>query len=776
MSPRVRIVALLACLAAGALALLRSGPPAPAGLDAPAREFSASRARERLAALLADEAPHPVGSAAGAALRGRLVAQLRELGLAPEELPGFACSENGSCAEVVNVLVRISGQEPGPALLLATHHDSVPAGPGAADDGHGVAVVLELLRALQSDGPPRRPLMVVFTDGEEAGLLGARAFVEHPAFAEVGAVINIEARGTGGAARMFETSDGNAALLAAYAAGAPRLSAHSLSYEIYRRLPNDTDLSVFKRAGAQGLGFAFIGGVRRYHTPRDDLAHLDLGSVQQQGDSVLGATRALLAAGIQPAAGNSTYADLFGLVLLRWPASLDLALAGLALLLALLAAWRGAAVPGDRSAQSPAVSQDMSKQSPGAPASPAATASPAAGRLRPRSVLAAAAATLLLGPLLGACGAVLALWLVGVASEPVEQWPASPAILLLTAAAAASAFAVFGLGRVAARVGPRAQAVGAWLVWSLLAVAVAVVMPGASILLIAPALLAGLALAAGRAGLATALGGALAFALWVPLIPALVDALGLNAWLAGALVGWTWGVAAPCLARTTRGPGMFVDGLALLAAVAGLLAARAPRFDIDAPGKLNILHVQDLDTGAARFVLDAPDGVPPELSSGTAWQDTRLSVPWTFRALPVAAAPPEPELARGGGPEFTRTSSEQRGELRRVTGTLRARPGARSLHLILPAGAVASLQIGGRTLDLTRLRSAPDDARLVVIHGPPAGGVALVAELRSDAPWTIADSLPGAPASAAALLAARPPERVPYQMGDLRIALRQIHP
>jgi hypothetical protein len=553
-SPRVRIVALLACLAAGALALLRSGPPAPAGLDAPAREFSASRARERLAALLADEAPHPVGSAAGAALRGRLVAQLRELGLAPEELPGFACSENGSCAEVVNVLVRISGQEPGPALLLATHHDSVPAGPGAADDGHGVAVVLELLRALQSDGPLRRPLLVVFTDGEEAGLLGARAFVEHPAFAEVGAVINLEARGTGGAARMFETSDGNAALLAAYAAGAPRPSAHSLSYEIYRRLPNDTDLSVFKRAGAQGLGFAFIGGVRRYHTPRDDLAHLDLGSVQQQGDSALGATRALLAAGIQPAAGNSTYADLFGLVLLRWPASLDLALAGLALLLTLLAAWRGAAVPGDRSAQSPAVSQDMSKQSPGAPSSPAAPASPADGRLRPRSLLAAAAATLLLGPLLGACGAVLALWLVGVASEPVEQWPASPAILLLTAAAAASAFAVFGLGRVAARVGPRAQAVGAWLVWSLLAVAVAVVMPGASILLIAPALLAGLALAAGRAGLATTLGGALAFALWVPLIPALVDALGLNAWLAGALVGWTWGVAAPCLARTHAAP------------------------------------------------------------------------------------------------------------------------------------------------------------------------------------------------------------------------------
>ena len=108
-SPRVRRLALLVCLGAGAVALLRSGPPAPAPVDAAAREFSALRARERLAGLLADEAPHPVGSAAATALRARLVAQLRALGLTPEELPSFACTELGSCAPVVNVLVRVPG-------------------------------------------------------------------------------------------------------------------------------------------------------------------------------------------------------------------------------------------------------------------------------------------------------------------------------------------------------------------------------------------------------------------------------------------------------------------------------------------------------------------------------------------------------------------------------------------------------------------------------------------------------------------------------------------
>src|SRR5690606_24229526 len=131
------------------------------------------------------------------------------------------------------------------------------------------------------------------------------------------------------------TSDGNAALIAAYTAARP--SALSLSYEIYRLLPNDTDLTVLKGHGLQGMNFAFIGGVLRYHTPRDDLAHLDLGSVQHQGDAVLATARALLAADLPPPAPhNAHYVDIFGAVLLRWPAWLDLPLAAV-VLLALLA-------------------------------------------------------------------------------------------------------------------------------------------------------------------------------------------------------------------------------------------------------------------------------------------------------------------------------------------------------------------------------------------------------------------------------------------------------
>ena len=749
LTARARLLVLIACLGAAVLALWGARPPAPRSVDAPAHDFSAIRAREKLAVLLGDEAPHPVGSAANVAVRSRLVAELRALGLAPEEQQGFMCSDTGSCGPVVNVVVRVEGRAPGPALLLAAHYDSVGAGPGAADDGHGVAVVLETLRAVLAEGRPATPLMAVFTDGEEAGLLGARLFAQSPAFGEVGPVLNIEARGTGGAARMFETSDGNAALIARFAAGVARPSAQSLSYEIYRLLPNDTDLSVFKQAGAQGLNFAFIGAVRRYHTPLDDLEHLDLGSVQQAGDAVLGATRALLDAPPGPAADNASYADLFGLVLLRWPAALNLPLAALALLLVLLAI----------------------------------------GRARRRShlhftAIAAAASAAVLAPLVGIGGAIAALSLLEAATGPRGLYPAGMMLPGMTAAFAASFATVLVLRFVARRVGAHAQALGLWLVWALLAGVVAWMMPGASILWIAPTLLAGvgLLLAGDRPGplaLVCAVAGALALALWAPLVPGIIEALGLVPMVIGGIVGLLTSAVAPALAETgdehdARG---LAGLLAFITATLGLLAVRAPHFTPELPGKLNILHVDDLDRGEARHVLDTgrvSDPLPVEFTALARWEPA-LALPWSQLELPTA--PAVHDLTRGPaqGPSLTVTRSEPQGELRRISATLRTRPGARLLIVLLPAG-VASLRLGGRTIEPTRLRSVPHDRRMLTIYGPPDEGVSLVAELRGDAPWLLADGVAELPVDSRPLALARPGDRVPHQNGDLSLALREVTP
>ena len=103
------LIATLACLA-GLLGLtaLRYGPPAPLAADAPAAVFSAGRAHAELEAILGDGRPHPIGSAANAAVRARLVERLSALGYEVRTHTGFAChAPTAACGTPVNVVARL---------------------------------------------------------------------------------------------------------------------------------------------------------------------------------------------------------------------------------------------------------------------------------------------------------------------------------------------------------------------------------------------------------------------------------------------------------------------------------------------------------------------------------------------------------------------------------------------------------------------------------------------------------------------------------------------
>jgi hypothetical protein len=152
------------------------------------------------------------------------------------------------------------------------------------------------------------------------GLLGAHAFVEeNPLARGIGLVLNFEARGSSGPVILFETSDENAWLIDNVSKSASHPVANSLSYEIYKRLPNDTDFTVFKRAGYPGLNFAFIDGLVHYHTATDTLANLDLSSLQHDGDYAveLGGWFGNLAE-IQPPEGRAVYFDILSRVLVHY--------------------------------------------------------------------------------------------------------------------------------------------------------------------------------------------------------------------------------------------------------------------------------------------------------------------------------------------------------------------------------------------------------------------------------------------------------------------------
>ena len=323
-------LALIAALI-GAIALA-ARPPAVRPRSAPPSEFSAERAMDDVRGLTQDT-PHPIGSPDHARARAYVEMRLRALGVEP------TLQVDDDPAHVENVIGRIEGREPGPALLLACHYDSVPAGPGAGDDASGVATVLEIVRALKAEGAPRNTVIVLIDDGEEAGLFGARAFVrDHPWARDVRVALNFEARGNQGQTAMFETSEKSAWLVDVYGQHVARPTASSLIYALYKKLPNDTDLTVFKRAGMLGLNFAFADRVADYHTQNDRADRLDPRSLQHMGDQGLATARALWSQDLTPPAdADAVWFDLFSLVLVRYRAWLVAPLAFVGLLATFLA-------------------------------------------------------------------------------------------------------------------------------------------------------------------------------------------------------------------------------------------------------------------------------------------------------------------------------------------------------------------------------------------------------------------------------------------------------
>jgi NADH:ubiquinone oxidoreductase subunit 6 (subunit J) len=337
---------LLLCVAlVSYLALRLQSPPAAVPESAPASEFSSGRALKHLASIARQ--PHPLGTQEHTAVKDYILAQLNAAGLSPETQETVAVNPNVipyRAGTVQNVLARLKGSGGGgKAILLAGHYDSVAPGPGASDDGAGVAAMLETLRALKTGAPLRNDVIFFFSDGEEGGLLGAHAFTsEHPWAKDVGLVLNFEARGTHGPSIMFETSRNNGWLIGEFARAAPHPVATSFAYEIYSRLPKDTDLSVFKDANLAGMNFAYINGVTYYHTSRDNTQNLDERSLQHHGSYALALTRHFGNLDLnQSQSGNAIYFDLFGSTLIRYSEAWVLPFAVLTTLLFLTVVFLG---------------------------------------------------------------------------------------------------------------------------------------------------------------------------------------------------------------------------------------------------------------------------------------------------------------------------------------------------------------------------------------------------------------------------------------------------
>ncbi len=265
------------------MGFLLNRPPAVIPADAKEDLFSAERAAWHLSQIASEK--HPLGSQAHREVGEYLIQQIEYLGLTPEvHQTEYYDPQLQRAANLTNILARIPGTSQGKAVMFMGHYDSVEDAYGASDNGSAVVTMLEVIRMLEHHPPLKNDLIFFFPDGEEWGLLGAKAFIEeHPWANDIGAVINLEARGTKGQSFMFETGADNHDMIREFAKAVPYPKANSISMEVYQRMPNDTDFSPFIQKGHQGLNFAYIDNSFDYHTPGDNIENTSLRSIQHHG-------------------------------------------------------------------------------------------------------------------------------------------------------------------------------------------------------------------------------------------------------------------------------------------------------------------------------------------------------------------------------------------------------------------------------------------------------------------------------------------------------------
>jgi len=712
------LLAVVVLVLAGLAGLWSVRPPSSRPTSAPATAFSAERAFQQVEAIATR--PHPVGSAAGDEVREHLLTTLRGLGLAPEvqdtvsiEGAGLSSSAGGAAlARVRNVVATIPGTDSTGRVILVAHYDSVQAGPGGNDDAAGTSTILETARALLAGPRPRNDVVLLLTDGEEACLCGAKAFVDqHPLARDGGVVLNIEARGSNGPAIMFETSEGNGRLVEAYSHAVKPVGT-SFAVEIYRLLPNDTDFTPFRESGFAGLNAAYIDGAAVYHGPTDVPAAMDRDSLQHHGENTLALVRELGGRDLGPVkvtgGEDATYFPAPGL-LVRYPGSLVWPIA-------VLAALAVAALAG------------LARRR---------------GLITMRRFLAAGALTLVpivLAPLLAQV-----LWFLlrtvrpeyaAMAIDPYRPTMYRLAVIFLAAAVVLGWFAL-----LRHRIGPAALAIAGlgWL--AVLGVVLAAFVPGGSYLAALPALagaLAGLIAVTTRGWLpvvAVTLGGVLATLILLPTVVMLFPALGLGLGAAGAFLTVLLGLALlPVIdlihpvagGQRVRRRGGLPTAAAVLAVLtftgAGLVV---DRFDVDRPALTQLMYALDTDTGTARWISDESD---VQRWTGQYVSGDLHRIDDTLPAFgPKEVRTGEARATNLPAPRLTVESDTRSGDTRTLTLRLQPQRQVRLVTLhVTSATPVETATVEGRSV-----ATPTDKAWGFVFHAPPPAGVEVTLTVRA---------------------------------------------
>ena len=147
----------------------------------------------------------------------------------------------------------------GPTLVLAAHYDRVPQAPGANDNASCVAALIAAYARLRKAAPPAHvKVRFLFSDGEEAGLQGAKAYLDAHGADDVLGVASFELCGIGNAFGIWDVhgpAEGALIVRALVAAG----EAENVYSAIHGYVPRfSSDHRVFADAGLPAVGVTVL--------------------------------------------------------------------------------------------------------------------------------------------------------------------------------------------------------------------------------------------------------------------------------------------------------------------------------------------------------------------------------------------------------------------------------------------------------------------------------------------------------------------------------------
>jgi hypothetical protein len=193
--------------------------------------------------------------------------------------------------ELTNLVARIPGTDQALAkepVIVVAHLDHLGRGwpdvregnegkihPGADDNASGVAVLLELARALKAEGPRPRSIVFLVVTGEEAGLIGSRHWVSTATAGGLKpfAAVNLDTVGRLKEGALFVLNTDTARewrfifMGVGYTTGAP--------VKIVTEPLDASDQGAFISAGIPAIQL-FTGPTADYHRPSDTVEKLDL--------------------------------------------------------------------------------------------------------------------------------------------------------------------------------------------------------------------------------------------------------------------------------------------------------------------------------------------------------------------------------------------------------------------------------------------------------------------------------------------------------------------